>query len=80
MTKGTKLLDVEHDVTGDESMAPVIGTRARKSARFDVAEAYQAAHPITADSAATLAYVDVNASGSAYELSNQSTYSAPITD
>lgn len=62
---------------GDADMAHAIGSRARNSVWGDVAEAYQAAHPDTADSAQALAYVEANTSGGAYNLSNQIAYSDP---
>ena len=62
----------------DAEMAHAIGTRARNNVWLDVAEAYQAAHPDTADSAQALAYVEANTSGAAFILSNGITYSAPI--
>lgn len=62
---------------GDAEMAHAIGTRARNSVWLDVAEAYQAAHPDTADSAAALAYVEGTTSGGAFNLSNGISYSAP---
>ncbi|WP_315070319.1 hypothetical protein [uncultured Microbacterium sp.] len=82
ITDKQEALEVLSDAlaNGDESMAHAIGTRARNNAWLDVAEAYQAAHPTTADSAAALAYVEANTSGAAYNLSNQITYSAPLTD
>lgn len=72
-------MDVLKDAlrNGDDAMAHAIGNRARDTGMLDVAEAYQAAHPETADSAAALAYVEANTSGGAYNLSNQMTYSAP---
>ena len=65
---------------GDAEMAHAVGTKARNLAWLDVAEAYTAAHPDTADSAAALAYVEATTSGAAYNLSNQMTYAAPLTD
>lgn len=62
---------------GDAEMAHAIGQRARNHTWLDVAEAYQAAHPDTADSAAALAYVEANTSGAAYNMANQMTYAAP---
>lgn len=62
---------------GDDSLAHAIGGRARNAAWLGVAEAYQAAHPSTADSAQALAIVEANTSGAAYNLSNGITYSAP---
>ena len=62
---------------GDAEMAHAIGARARNNVWLDVAEAYQAAHPDTADSAQALAYIEANTSGGAYNLSNQITYAAP---
>lgn len=63
---------------GDAEMAHAIGTRARNSVWLDVAEAHQAAHPDTADSAQALAYVEANTSGGAWNLSNQISFSDPI--
>lgn len=62
---------------GDAEMAHAIGIRARNNVWGDVAEAYTAAHPDTADSAEALAFVEANTSGVAYNLSNQVTYAAP---
>lgn len=62
---------------GDAEMAHAIGNRARNSVWLDVVEAYQAAHPDTADSAAALSYVEGTTSGGGYNLFNGITYSAP---
>lgn len=62
----------------DAEMAHAIGTKARNLAWLDVAEAYTAAHPDTADSAAALAHVEANTSGAAYNLSNGATYAMPL--
>lgn len=62
---------------GDAEMAHAIGTRARNNVWEEVAEAYTAAHPDTADSAAALAFVEANTSGAAYNMANQMTYAAP---
>ncbi len=62
---------------GDDSMAHAIGNHARNNVWGDVAEAYAAAHPDTADSAAALAFVEANTSGAAYNMANQMTYAAP---
>ncbi|AZH79153.1 MULTISPECIES: hypothetical protein [Microbacterium] len=80
ITDKQEAMDILQDAlaNSDESMAHAIGTRARNAAWLDVAEAYQAAYPATADSAAALAYVEANTSGAAYNLSNQITYSAPL--
>lgn len=61
----------------DAEMAHAIGAKSRNSVWGDVAEAYQAAHPDTADSAQALSYVEANTSGAAYNLSNQISYSDP---
>jgi hypothetical protein len=68
-----------HDAiaNGDADLAHAIGTKARNSAWLDVAEAYQAAHPETADSAGALAYVEANTSGGPYNLSNSITFATP---
>lgn len=63
---------------GDAEMAHAIGIRARNNVWGDVAEAYQAAHPDTADSASALAHVEATTSGAAYNLSNGATYSSPL--
>lgn len=63
---------------GDAEMAHAVGTKARSLAWLDVAEAYTAAHPDTADSAAALAHVEANTSGAAYNLSNGATYAMPL--
>lgn len=72
-------LDVLNDAiaNGDESMAHAVGTLARNTAMLDVAEAYQAAFPETAESAEALAYVEANTSGAAFNMSNSITFSAP---
>lgn len=62
---------------GDDSYAHAIGVRARNEAWLDVAEAYKAVFPQTADSAEALAYVEANTSGAAYALANQITFKAP---
>lgn len=62
---------------GDAEMAHAIGNHARNNVWGDVAEAYAAAHPDTADSAAALAFVEANTSGAAYNMANQMTYAAP---
>ncbi len=62
---------------GDAEMAHAIGAKARNSVWGDVAEAYSAAHPETAESAQALSYVEANTSGAAYNLSNQISYSDP---
>lgn len=69
-----------HDAVsnGDESMAHAIGTRARQSGWFNVAEAWQAAHPSTAGVAEALAYVEDATSGGAFNLSNSMAYSDPV--
>lgn len=79
ITDKQEAMDVLNDAisNGDAEMAHAIGNRARNNVWLDVAEAYQAAHPDTADSAAALAYVEANTSGAAYNLSNQMTYAAP---
>jgi hypothetical protein len=79
ITDKQEAMDVLKDAiaNGDAEMAHAIGNRARNAVWLDVAEAYQAAHPDTADSAAALAYVEANTSGAAYNLSNQMTYAAP---
>ncbi len=61
----------------DAEMAHAIGAKARNSVWGDVAEAYAAAHPETAESAQALSYVEANTSGAAYNLSNQISYSDP---
>lgn len=61
----------------DADFAHAIGTRARNYGWEDVADAYMAAHPDTADSAAALSWVEDNTSGGAYNLSNSITFSAP---
>lgn len=63
--------------SNDADFAHAIGTRARNLAWEDVAEAYTAAHPAAADSAAALSWVEANTSGGAYNLSNGITYAAP---
>ncbi|MGM7699434.1 hypothetical protein [Microbacterium sp. A84] len=80
ITEKAEALEVLNDAiyNGDDSMAHAIGTSARGNLWMDVAEAYQAAYPATADSAAALAYVEANTSGAAYNMSNSITYSAPI--
>ena len=72
-------LDVLNDAiaNGDESMAHAVGTLARNTAMLDVAEAYQAAFPRTAESAKALSYVEANTSGAAFNMSNSITFSAP---
>ncbi|GLI28495.1 hypothetical protein ARHIZOSPH14_27370 [Agromyces rhizosphaerae] len=79
ITDKQEAMDVLNDAirNGDAEMAHAIGTRARNHVWLDVAQAYQAAHPDTADSAAALAYVEANTSGAAYNLSNSMTYAAP---
>lgn len=79
ITEPREALAVLNDAiaNGDAEMAHAIGTRARSSVWLDVAEAYQTAHPDTADSAQALAYVEANTSGAAFNLGNQITYSAP---
>ena len=79
ITDKREAMDVLNDAisNGDAEMAHAIGNRARNFAWLNVAEAYQAAHPDTADSAAALAYVEATTSGGAYNLSNQMTYAAP---
>ncbi|NJI61139.1 hypothetical protein HCX50_17065 [Microbacterium oxydans] len=62
---------------GDASMAHAIGIRARNSVWEAVAEAYQAAHPQTADAATALSYVEANTSGAAYNMANNITFSDP---
>jgi vacuolar-type H+-ATPase subunit H len=62
---------------GDAEMAHAIGARARNSVWGDVAEAYSAAHPETAESAQALSYVEANTSGAAFNLSNQISFSDP---
>lgn len=63
---------------GDEAMAHAVGNKARNSVWLDVAEAYQAAFPSTADSAAALSYVESNTSGAAWNLDMQMTYADPL--
>ena len=63
---------------GDAEMAHAVGQKARNLAWLDVAEAYTAAHPDTADSAAALAHVEANTSGAAWNLSNGISFAAPI--
>ncbi|MGW9629068.1 hypothetical protein ACWGST_00010 [Agromyces sp. NPDC055520] len=62
---------------GDDSLAHAVGNRARNNVWLDVAEAYRAAHPDAADSAAALAYVEGVTSGPAFNISNQMTFAAP---
>lgn len=78
----TEALEVLQDAIagGDADFAHAIGTRARNLGWENVADAYVAAHPDTADSAAALAHVEANTSGAAYNLSNQITYAAPMTE
>lgn len=61
----------------DAEMAHAIGAKARNSVWGDVAEAYSAAHPETAESAQALSYVEANTSGAAFNLGNQITFSDP---
>lgn len=63
----------------DPDFGHAIGTRARNLGWEDVAHAYTAAYPDTADSAAALSWVESNTSGAAYNIANQMTY-APPTD
>lgn len=63
---------------GDESMAHAVGGMARRNVWRDVAEAYQAAHPDTADSAAALQYVEEVTSGPAFNVANSATFSDPL--
>lgn len=64
---------------GDAEMAHAVGNRARNTGMFDVAEAYQAAYPDTAESAAALSYIEANTSDSAaYNVSNSITFSSPV--
>ena len=62
---------------GDDSLAHAIGNVARNRVWTGVADAYKAAHPDTADSAAALAWVESNTSGPEYNVANSITYSAP---
>ena len=75
-------MDVLNDAiaNGDTDLAHAIGNRARNTAMLDVAEAYTAAFPTPADSAAALTYIEEVASGPAYNMSNSITYAAPLTD
>ncbi|MFJ6550021.1 hypothetical protein [Microbacterium sp. NPDC091676] len=63
--------------TGDETMAHAIGIKARNTGWFDVAEAWQQAHPDTAGLAEALAFVEDATSGGAYNLANGAAYSSP---
>lgn len=76
----TEAMEVLRDAirNGDADLAHAIGAKARNSVWGDVAEAYTAAHPDTADSAQALAYVEANTSGAAYNLNNGITYAAPL--
>lgn len=62
---------------GDESLAHAVGNRARSTGMVDVAEAYQAANPSTADSAEALAYIEGLSGDMAFNVSNSMTYSPP---
>jgi hypothetical protein len=62
---------------GDDSLAHALGNRARSFAWLDVAGAYQAAFPSTADSAEALAYIEGLSGDMAFNVSNSMTYSAP---
>ncbi len=72
-------LEVLNDAiaNGDSIMAHAIGNRAQNTGMVDVTDAYTAAFPTTADSAAALAHVEELTTGPAFNLSNQISYAPP---
>lgn len=62
---------------GDQTLAHALGTRARATGMFDVAEAYKAAFPGTADSAEALAHIEGLSGDMAFNVSNSMTFSPP---
>lgn len=72
-------LDILNDAVrnGDDSLAHAIGHRGRQSGWVDVLDAYQAAHPQSADSAVALAFVEEATSGAAYNVASQIAYADP---
>jgi hypothetical protein len=79
LTDRQEAMEVLNDAiaNGDADLAHAIGNRARNTAMSDVAEAYQAAFPTTAESAEALASIEANTSGAAFNVSNSITFSAP---
>lgn len=79
VTDMQEALDVLNDAiaNGDGEMAHAIANRARNTGMDNVTDVYREAFPTVADLAAALSYVEEIASGPAYNLANQITYSAP---
>lgn len=79
LTDQDEALDILNDAiaNGDESMAHALGGRARNAGWQKVGEAYMAAFPETADSAAALATVEGLATDPGYNVSSQIAYAAP---
>ena len=63
--------------SGDDSLAHAVGYRARQPGWVDALDAYQAAQPSAADTAAALAGVEELDRDPGYNLSNQITYAEP---
>lgn len=80
LTDKQEAMEVLQDAinNGDAEMTHAIGQRAQNNLWLDVSDAYKAAHPATADSAAALGHLEANTSGGAFNLSNSITYAAPL--